>query len=142
MSTIADVLKNKGSDVWSVTSETSVYDAIKYMAEKEIGALAVVDNDKMVGIVSERDYARKVILENKSSKDTPVGDIMTERVIYTRPDQRVDHCLAIMNENHIRHMPVLGEEKLVAMLSVKDLVNVIIEEQQILIKQLETYIMG
>ncbi|MDH3693050.1 MAG: CBS domain-containing protein [Gammaproteobacteria bacterium] len=142
MSTIADVLKNKGSDVWSVSPDTSVYDAIEYMAEKQIGALAVVDGDKMAGIVSERDYARKVILQDKLSKETKVGEIMTERVIYTRPDQRVDHCLAIMNENHIRHMPVLDDEKLIAMLSVKDLVNIIIDEQKVLIKQLETYISG
>lgn len=142
MGTIRELLAEKGDDVWSIGPDDSVLDAIQRMAEHEVGALAVVDQGRLVGIVSERDYARKLILEGKSSKDTPVRDVMTARVIYAQPHQSVEECMSIMNDNRIRHMPVMENDQMVGMLSLKDLVKVIISEQQFIIDQLETYITG
>ncbi len=142
MGTIRELLAEKGDDVWSIGPDDSVLDAIQRMAEHEIGALAVVDQGRLVGIISERDYARKLILEGKSSKDTRVRDVMTARVIYAQPHQSVEECMSIMNDNRIRHMPVMKDDQMVGMLSLKDLVKVIISEQQFIIDQLETYITG
>ncbi len=142
MGTIRELLAEKGDDVWSIGPDDSVLDAIQRMTEHEIGALAVVDQGRLVGIISERDYARKLILEGKSSKDTRVRDVMTARVIYAQPHQSVEECMSIMNDNRIRHMPVMKDDQMVGMLSLKDLVKVIISEQQFIIDQLETYITG
>ncbi|MDH3688353.1 MAG: CBS domain-containing protein [Gammaproteobacteria bacterium] len=142
MEIVSELLDSKGHDVWTTVPDSTVYDAIKLMAEKEIGALPVVDQGHLVGIVSERDYARKIILQGKSSKNAMVREIMTLRVIYTQPDQRIEDCMAIMNENRIRHMPVVDADKLVGILSLGDLVNVIIEQQQLMIEELETFIVG
>ncbi|MDX1527750.1 MAG: CBS domain-containing protein, partial [Gammaproteobacteria bacterium] len=112
------------------------------MAEKGIGALVVLDGDKLVGIVSERDYARKVVLKERASKQTPVGDIMTKDVLYARPDHTVEECLALMTDKRIRHLPVMDGDKLIGMVSIGDLVKAIIAEQKHVIEQLEHYISG
>ena len=140
MASIKQVLQGKGHDVFSIGPEASVLDAIAMMAEKEVGALAVTEADKLVGVVTERDYARKVVLQGRSSDSTKVKDIMTSRVAYTRPDQSVEECMAVMTDKRIRHLPVMDGEKLLGMISIGDLVKSIIEEQKDVIQQLEQYI--
>tara|TARA_B110000196_G_scaffold200802_1_gene171969 strand:+ start:720 stop:1148 length:429 start_codon:yes stop_codon:yes gene_type:complete len=142
MKTIKELLGNKGHEVWSVRSDATVYESIEIMASKSAGALMVVDGDKTMGIISERDYARKVILEGLSSKDTLVSEIMTSRIIHTSPDRTVDECMSLMTTNRIRHLPVMEDEKLVGFVSIGDLVKATISEQQSTIEQLERYING
>jgi CBS domain-containing protein len=142
MTTIAHLLKNKGHEVWSVAPTDLVFDAIKSMAEKGVGALLVMDAEKLVGIFSERDYARKIVLEGKSSRDTSVADIMTRDVIRASPDQSIEDCMSVMTENHIRHLPVAEDDQVIGVISIGDLVKVIIVEQKELIAQLERYISG
>ena len=137
MATVEKLLKLKGPEVWSVTADDTVFDAIKKMDDKGVGALAVVSNEKLIGIVSERDYARKVILNNRSSKDTRVKEIMSTRVFHTFMSQDINECMAVMTEHHIRHLPVLDEGKLIGMISMGDVVKEIISEQQFKIEQLE-----
>ena len=141
MKTIGQLLQIKGHDIWSIVPDAPVYDAIKLMANKGVGALLVLEAGKLVGIVSERDYARKVILKGKTSKDTPVKDIMTPHVIYTSPDQTIEKCMALMTAKHIRHLPVLEGDQLVGIVSIGDLVKAIISEQATLIQQLENHIL-
>ena len=117
-------MDQKGHEVYSVSPDTSVYDALKLMAEKEIGALVVVEMEKMVGIVSERDYARKIILKGKSSRETAVREIMTAEVIHTGPDKKVRKCLSLMSKHHFRHLPVLEDERLIGILSIEDIKRV------------------
>ena len=117
---VKDLLKLKGNEVYSVAPDATVYDALKIMAEKEVGALIVLEGDKMVGILSERDYARKVILSGKSSQETLVRDIMTPDVKYVGPDDKVTHCLSLMTKKHFRHLPVLEQDKVIGVLSVGD----------------------
>jgi len=117
---VKDLLNLKGSDVYSITPDATVYDALKIMAEKEIGALVVLDGEKMVGILSERDYARKIILSGKSSQETIVRDIMTSNVEYVASDEKVTHCLSIMTKKHFRHLPVLDQDKVIGVLSIGD----------------------
>ena len=112
MNKVSDLLENKGNEVWSIGPDVFVYDAIKLMAEKGVGALMVMDDSKVVGIISERDYARKVILMGHSSRETQIKDIMTTRVVYARPDQTVEECMALMTEKHIRHLPIMEGEQL------------------------------
>jgi CBS domain-containing protein len=128
--------------VWAIPPDASVYEAIKLMAEKQVGALLVIDGQRLVGIVSERDYARKVILQGKSSWDTPVSEIMTDKVFYVRPDQTVEDCMALMTAQRIRHLPVLDDERVIGVVSIGDLVKAVISEQEVRIQQLEQYIMG
>ena len=142
MTTIANLLKNKGHEVWSVAPTDLVFDAITSMAEKGVGALLVMDADKLVGIFSERDYARKIVLEGKSSRNTSVADIMTRDVIRASPDQSIEDCMSVMTENHIRHLPVAEDDQVIGVISIGDLVKVIIVEQKELIAQLERYISG
>src|SRR5713226_5287719 len=142
MTTIRQILGTKGRDVWSVSPDTTVYDAIKLMADKNVGALVVFEGDRLAGIISERDYARKVILKGKSSKETPVKEIMSVEVITIRPDQSIEECMALMTIRRIRHLPVLEEKKLVGVISIVDVVKAIISEQEFTIKQLENYITG
>ena len=142
MRLVSDLLKSKGHQVWSVIPDQAVYDALKLMADKNIGALLVLDKDRLVGIFSERDYARKVILKGKSSKNIPVKEIMSSEVVYVRPEQTIQDCMALMTDRHIRHLPVLEGEQLVGMVSIGDVVGSIIFEQGFEIKQLETYITG
>ena len=140
--TVKDLLETKSKEVWTIGPGDLVYDAIVKMATKQIGALVVTEGNKVAGIITERDYARKVILQNKSSKSTTVRSIMTERVIYVRPDQIIEECMALMTEKHIRHLPVLDEEKLVGIISIGDVVKVVISEKEFLIDQLTKYISG
>jgi CBS domain-containing protein len=139
---IASILSRKGSEIWSVEPEATVYAAIALMAQKGVGAMLVVSGGKLVGIVSERDYARKVMLLGRTSKDTLVKDIMTSKVITAKPDYTIEDCMRIVTHNHIRHLPVLEGEKLVGIVSIGDLVNEIIESQAHTIDQLNTYISG
>jgi len=142
MKTVEQILDAKGSDVWSITPDASVLEAIKLMAEKEVGALLVMTGEKPVGIVSERDYARKVILKGRSSHETPIQDIMTTHVVCVSPDQSIEECMALMTEKRIRHLPVMDGERLRGMLSIGDLVKAVIAEQKLVIKELERYISG
>jgi CBS domain-containing protein len=140
MTTIKQILDTKGYAVWSIHPQESVLAAIQQMAEKEVGALVVLEGDAVVGIISERDYARKVILKGRSSRETAVQDIMTPDVICVRLDQNVEECMTIVTERRIRHLPVLDSGQLVGIISIGDLVKTIIVEQQFIIEQLEHYI--
>ena len=142
MKSTRQLLEAKGSEVWSVHPDAAVYDAIEMMADKEVGALMVLDGGALVGVISERDYARKVILRGRSSKDTAVKEIMTARVIYARPDQTVEDCMALMTEKRIRHLPIVDGEDLLGVVSIGDLVKSMLAEQQFVIEQLEQYISG
>ncbi len=137
---VKQILDNKGRDVWFVNPDDSVFDVITMMAEKGVGALLVMENESLLGIVSERDYARKVIIKGKSSRGTPVREIMSADVISAKPDQTVEDCMALMTEKRIRHLPVVEGEKVDGILSIGDLVKTIIAEQQFQIEQLENYI--
>lgn len=140
MKTVRQLLQAKSSTVYSVAPEARVYEALKLMAEKEIGALVVLDGARLAGILSERDYARKVILHGKSSHDIPVREIMTENVITVQPGQTVDQCMALMTERRIRHLPVVESGRLIGLVSIGDLVKEVIADQEQTIRQLETYI--
>ena len=142
MNDVSGLLTNKGNDIWSIGPDASVYDAIKMMAEKGVGALMVMEGPKVVGVISERDYARKVILMGHSSRETKIKDIMTTRVVYANPDDSVQECMALMTDKHIRHLPIMEGEKLVGVISIGDLVKSIIAEQRFTIEQLEQYISG
>ncbi len=142
MKKVKDILDLKGRTVWSIAPEASVYDAMKLMADKEIGALLVMDQARLVGIISERDYARKVILQGRSSRTTQVHEIMTSRVAYAEPDQNVEECMAIMTDKRIRHLPVIESGNVTGIISIGDLVKSIIDEQKFIIEQLERYITG
>ena len=142
MKTIEQILEAKGHDVWSIDPNGTVYDAINLMAKKEVGALLVMESGNPVGVISERDYARKVIIKGRSSQETLTKDIMTTAVIYTHPDQSIEECMSLMTEKRIRHLPVIDGEQLLGMISIGDLVKAIIAEQQGMIEQLEHYISG
>ena len=142
MATVRDILRTKGFKIWSVTPDTSVYDALKLMAEKNIGAVLVMEGGEMVGILSERDYARKVALLGKTPVDTPARDIMTDRVICVRPEESAEEVMALMTDKKVRHLPVLEEDKLTGVISIGDVVKATIDQQEFIIEQLEHYIRG
>ena len=142
MKLVNQLLDSKGHDVLSIAPSASVLDAIKLMAEKDVGALIVMDGDAMTGIVTERDYARKVILKGRSSDETPVSDIMSTGVISTSPDQTVNSCMSVMTDKRIRHLPVVEGNKVTGLVSIGDLVKAIIADQKEEIEQLEHYISG
>jgi len=140
MSQIGKLLETKGTDIWSVSPDESVFKAIELMDAKGIGALAVVREEKLVGIVSERDCARKVILKKLSSEETKIKDVMTKEVFYTHPAQTVNECMAVMTQRKIRHLPVLDNQQLLGMISLGDLAKEVIAEQQFKIDNLENTI--
>ena len=140
MTTLKMLLKDKGHDVWSVHPDDTVLDAIKMLAEKDIGALIVIKDDKPVGIFTERDYARNVYLKGKSSLDTAVRDVMVAPVICVKPDKTVNECMALMTAKRFRHLPIMDGDELVGMVSIGDLVKSVIAEQQFTIEQMEHYI--
>jgi CBS domain-containing protein len=142
MKTVKQLLEGKGRQVWSVHPDTTVYDALRLMAEKGIGALVVVHDGDLVGLVSERDYARKVILEGRSSRETAVAEIMSETILHVSPDQTINDCMALMTDKKFRHLPVLEDGRIVGILSIGDLVKAIIAEQEFVIEQMEHYISG
>ena len=142
MQTIGQLIGAKGRQVWSVHPDATVFDALRLMAEKGIGALVVIDDGAIVGILSERDYARKVILEGRSSRDTTVGEIMSREVLHTLPEQSVADGLALMTDKRVRHLPVMDGNTIVGIVSIGDLVKAIIAEQEFVIEQLENYISG
>ncbi|MCX6995740.1 MAG: CBS domain-containing protein [Kiritimatiellaeota bacterium] len=142
MKTIKQLLVTKGSTVWTIGPEASVFDARRRMADKGIGALLVREGKRVAGVFSERDYARKVVLQGKVSKNTPVKDVMSTAVTKVSPEQRIEECMALMTDKRIRHLPVLDNGELVGIISIGDLVKEIISEQAFLIKNLEQYISG
>lgn len=140
---IRQILQGKKVNaLYSVSSNQTVLDALKLMAEKNIGAVLVIDNDVLTGIFSERDYARKIILKDRHSDDTPVADVMTASVITIEPDQSIDECMVIMSDKHIRHLPVMDKEELIGIISINDVVSAIIRDQKTRIDSLESYISG
>ncbi|MGQ0657987.1 MAG: CBS domain-containing protein [Chromatiales bacterium] len=143
MKTVAQILKGKPDQtVQTIAPTASVFDALRLMADKGIGALVVTEGEEVVGIISERDYARKVVLMGRASKETFVREIMTSPVMYVRPDQTNEGCMALMTENRLRHLPVIEDGTLVGIVSIGDLVKDIISEQRFIIDQLQHYIMG
>jgi len=140
MSTARDILSRKGNDVWSIEPQASILQAIEQMAKKEVGALLVMDSDKLVGIITERDYVRKVALEGRSSRDSQVQDIMSPKVLCAKPEQTVQECMALMSDKRARHLPVLEQKKVIGVISIGDLVMSIINEQQHEIESLQHYI--
>jgi CBS domain-containing protein len=143
MTILAHILNSKPDHtVYTITPAASVFDAVKLMAEKGIGALVVTEGERVAGMVTERDYARKIVLMARSSKETAVRDIMTASVMYVHPDQTSEECMALMTEHRLRHLPVLDNGKLIGLISIGDLVKDIISEQKFIIQQLEHYISG
>lgn len=140
MATVRQILETKGTTVWCIHPGDSVFDAISRMSDRGIGALLVTENDTPVGIITERDYARKVILQGRSSRETPVREVMTERVVYVDPETTVQDCMALMAGKGVRHLPVLDGDRLAGMLSMRDLLAAIIDDQRYTIEQLERYI--
>jgi CBS domain-containing protein len=140
--TISEILTEKGTQVWTVSPDTMVFDAIQLMAEKNIGALLVTDHNRLLGILSERDYTRKIALKGKSSKQTPVREIISGKVISVNPSHTVEDCLRLMTDHRVRHLPVLSGDKILGIVSIGDLVNWIISAQTTTIHQLQTYITG
>jgi CBS domain-containing protein len=140
--TISEILSHKGSSAWSVAPDATVFEAIQMMADKNVGALLVTENDKLVGIISERDYTRKVVIKGKSSRTTAVKEILSSHVIHVTPAHTVQECMRLMTDHHFRHLPVLEGERIAGIVSIGDLVNWIISAQTSTISQLQTYITG
>ena len=142
MKTVEDILHAKGSDIYSVRPDDTVYDAVRLMADKGIGSVLVMEEDRLVGILTERDYARKVVLDGRSSKEMRVTEVMTKKVLCVSPERTVDECMALMTDKRARHLPVLDHKRVVGVVSIGDLVKAVIHEQKILIDQLQNYISG
>jgi CBS domain-containing protein len=142
MSTVRHILDQKGNNIWSIHPDATVFDAIAKMAEKDVGSLIVMDGDEIVGIITERHYARNVVLKGKTSPTTKIRDIMERHVIFATPEQSVEQCMAIMSEKRIRHLPVLHGKQVIGIISIGDLVKSIIGDQEFTIEQLVHYIQG
>ncbi len=138
--TVSDIIKKKSRNIFSVTGDISVYDALKLMGEKNIGALVVVENDELKGIISERDYARKIILKGRTSHETMVNEIMTPKVITVSPDDDLDQCMELMSQRDIRHLPVIENSSVIGMISIGDVVKAVIASQKETIEHLKNYI--
>lgn len=142
MITVRRAIEGKSSDLWSIPPQASVYEALQLMAAKEIGALLVMEEGKLVGIFSERDYARKVVLKGRSSKATMVGELMSSKVFYVTPDDTLEECMSLMTNRHVRHLPVIVGQEVVGIVTIGDVVKTIISEQENTIRHLENYIAG
>jgi len=142
MSTVRQVLQIKGLDVWSTTPDTMVYDALRIMGEKDVGALVVLDEGKLVGIVSERDYARKVVLSGRTSRDTKVSEVMTKNIFTVHPEQTMQECMQLMLDHHFRHLPVTLDDELIGVISIGDVLKEIIYQQKSSIKSLENQLIS
>ena len=142
MSTVRNLLQKKGNAVFSVTPDSSVYDALEYLEEKNLGCLVVLENETLIGVFTERDYARKVILKGRSSKETFIRDIMSSKPIFVDCDTSIDDCMELMTDKFIRHLPVLENGKMVGLVSIGDIVKYIIDEKNFIIENLEHYITG
>lgn len=142
MKTVGDILQTKGSEVWTIPAETVVFDALKVMADKNVGALVVLDGTEVAGILSERDYARKVILHGKSSRELKAHEIMSATVYFVSPEQNIEDCMALFTNKRVRHLPVLQSNQLIGIISIGDVVKAVIAEQEYTIKHLENYITG
>jgi len=142
MTTVEQLIRQKGSRVWSIHPDATVFDAIGRMSEKDIGSLVVMDGERLVGIITETHYTRKVFLKGKSSPTTPVRDIMERRVVIARPEQSLEDCMALMTGKRVRHLPVVAGEKLVGIVSIGDLIKAMIGDREYVIDQLEHYIHG
>ena len=142
MEIVRQILERKGTEIWSINPDATIYDALNLMAEKEVGALLVLDGEKLEGIFSERDYARKVVLKGKSSRDTTVKEVMSSNLICVDPEQGIEECMALMIDKRVRHLPVLENNKLTGLISIGDVVKVVIGEKKFMIEQLIHYIKG
>jgi CBS domain-containing protein len=142
MRSVKDILQEKGAQVYSISPEAKVYQALQMMADKNVGALMVMEGDMVAGLISERDYARKIVLKGKFSKDVPVREIMTADIIRISPDEDVEQCMELMTDKRIRHLPVFKNDRLVGIISIGDIVKAIIEHKEEIIEQLEAYIKG
>lgn len=142
MDSVRQLLRTKGSSVWTISPDATVYEALEFMADKDIGALVVTKDGEVVGMFSERDYARKVILKGKSSMNTSVGELMVKQVYYVSPENTIEDCMGLMTEKHIRHLPVLKDKELIGLVSIGDVVNQVIKHQKFKIRELEKYITG
>lgn len=144
MKTVQQILQTKGTNIWSISPDAPIYDGLKLMADKNAGALLVLEAGQLVGIISERDYARKVVLQGKSATDTPIKEIMTSRVVCVYPKQTVEECMQLMTDNRVRHLPVLveGGQQVIGVVSIGDIVKAIISQQEFMIEQLQSYIVG
>lgn len=142
MTTIGQLLKTKGNEIWSIAPQATIYEALQVMSEKDVGALLVVHKGDVVGIFSERDYARKLILKGKFSKDTSVEELMTRKVLYVGPESTIEDCMALMTAKSVRHLPILKNERLIGIVTLGDVIKQIISDQEFTIHQLENYISG
>ncbi|MGA8020025.1 MAG: CBS domain-containing protein [Desulfobacterales bacterium] len=142
MKTARDLLREKGTQVYATSPDASVYDALQQMAEKNIGALIVFEGDRMVGLISERDYARKIVLKNKFSRETAVSEIMSRDVVTVAPDKNLEECMEVISEHRVRHLPVVEEDRVLGIISIGDVVKGIIDHKEFIIEQLEYYIKG
>lgn len=142
MHTVRHLLQEKGNQVWSIAPQATVYEALESMAKKNVGALLVIQSGNVVGMFTERDYARKVVLQGRSSKTTSVGELMTADVLYVSPDDTIENCMAIMTDKHLRHLPVMENEQLIGIVSIGDVVKAIISAHEFTIRELERYITG
>ncbi|HEX9013372.1 MAG TPA: CBS domain-containing protein [Anaerolineaceae bacterium] len=142
MTTVRQIIKGKGNAVWTISPVATVLDALQMLADKNVGALVVLEGDQVAGIFSERDYARRGILKGRRAAETRVSEIMTSKVLFVTPSQTVDECMELMTEKHIRHLPVMEGERLIGIVSIGDVVKEIISEQQFTIRSLENYITG
>ncbi len=142
MKTVYEILNKKGSDYWYISPDSTVYEALELMSKKDIGALLIIENGNVMGIISERDYARKVALLGRLSREIPVNEIMSTKVIYVKPQNTPQECMALMTEKHVRHLPVIEDDKLIGLISIGDVVKAVIEDHQFVIDQLVQYITG